>query len=363
MPALKRLLVSGIRNIDSAELEPSPTFNLISGDNGSGKTSLLEAIHFLSLGRSFRTHQHKPLIQDGRAQAVVFGETTEGVSLGVSRTGRKGDGAELKLNGVRAETLAAVTHELPVQLLNSDTFALIEGGPQQRRAFLDWGVFHVKHQFLPAWRKARRALLNRNALLKRNAPDAELAPWSRELAVHAQVVDELRAAYLALLQQQLGTDIGAVLEDMLGYPLSLQYQRGWDDGASLEDLLQAQVDKERRYGYTLFGPHRAELLFSINRKPCAELLSRGQMKLTIAILKIAQAQLLEQTMGRRCVFLVDDLPAELDRANQALVCSHLERLQAQTFITSIEPEALPALGGLGSPARLFHVKHGKIAAV
>jgi DNA replication and repair protein RecF len=363
MPALRRLLISGIRNIESAEFALLPGFNLITGNNGSGKTSILEGIHFLSLGRSFRTHQHKPLIMDGASQALVYGETFDGVSIGVSRSARKGDAPLLKLNGSKVDTFASLTHELPLQLLNSDAFALIEGGPQTRRAFLDWGVFHVKHQFLHAWRMAKRALLNRNALLKRAAPADEIAPWSHELGVHAGAVASLRLEYLEELQQHFSSGLGAELEDRLGKPISIQYFRGWDESRELLDLLTDNLDKERRYGHTLYGPHRADLLLTIDGKPCAEVLSRGQLKLTISLLKIAQAQLLALATGRSSVFLVDDLPAELDQDNQNVICRHLASLQAQTFVTSIEATTERSLDRQGIPSRLFHVKHGKIQPV
>lgn len=360
MPALKRLVISGIRNIQSAQLDPAPHFNLIQGLNGSGKTSILEAIYFLSLGRSFRSQQYKPIIAEGASQALVHGETWDGVVLGVSRTSRKGDGPQLRLNGTKVDTFAALTHELPVQLLNSDAFALLEGGPQERRAFLDWGVFHVKHQFLQAWRLARRALVNRNALLKGNATADEIAPWSHELHVHGQRVHELRDGYLRELNEHFSGVLGRELQGRLGGALKVQYYPGWDDSQDLEDLLKGSLDRERRYGHTLYGPHRADLLITLRGRPCAELLSRGQLKLSVSLLKIGQAQLLRERTGRSSVFLVDDLPAELDRQNQAAVCRHLAELGAQTFITSIERQALPEMDTLGVTGGLFHVKHGKI---
>jgi DNA replication and repair protein RecF len=361
MPALKRLIISGIRNIQSAQLDPIPSFNLIHGNNGSGKTSILEAIHFLSLGRSFRSQQYKPLIGEGCTEAVVYGETCDGVAVGVSRTTRKGDSPQLRLNGAKVDTFATLTHELPLQLLNSDAFALLEGGPQERRAFLDWGVFHVKHQFLQSWRMARRALLNRNALLKRNAPSEEIAPWSHELSVHGGVVDGLRTEYLKQLQDHFAAGLGLELQELLGAPLAIQYHPGWDADRDLQDLLTGQLDRERRYGHTLYGPHRADLLITVRGKPCSELLSRGQLKLSISLLKIAQAQLLQVSTGRSSVFLVDDLPAELDRDNQAVVCRHLAELNAQAFVTSIEPDLRLSLDQHGAPSKLFHVKHGKIS--
>lgn len=361
MPALKRLVISGIRNIQSAELDPAPAFNLICGNNGCGKTSILEAIHFLSLGRSFRSQQLRPLIGEGCTEAVVHGEMYDGVAMGVSRTPKKGDAPQLRLNGAKVDTFAALTHELPLQLLNSDAFALLEGGPQERRSFLDWGVFHVKHQFLSSWRMARRALLNRNALLKRNAPADEIAPWSHELQVHGTVVDELRLEYLVELRDHFQSGLGLELQERLGTALDIQYFPGWDRSQSLQQLLTDSLEKERRYGHTLHGPHRADLLITARGRPCAELLSRGQLKLSVSLLKIAQAQLLRTRTGRSSVFLVDDLPAELDRDNQAIVCRHLAELRAQTFVTSIEPQLKADLDQHHVASRLFHVKHGKIS--
>jgi DNA replication and repair protein RecF len=143
-------------------------------------------------------------------------------------------------------------------------------------------------------------------------------------------------------------------------PLSIEYYCGWDSGQDLQALLSEHLDKERRYGHTLYGPHRADLLFTVNGKPCSEVLSRGQLKLSISLLKISQAQLLRASTGRTSTFLVDDLPAELDRENQATICRHLAALEAQTFVTSIEPALSVELEGGGSATRLFHVKHGKI---
>lgn len=362
MPTLGRLALSGLRNIVDASLLPSPGFNLIFGNNGSGKTSLLEAIYLLGMGRSFRSHLQKPLIGHEQSQAVVFGELDSGLTIGIQRPLR---GTQtIKLGGKPADGLAQLTRALPLQLINTDTFQLLEGSPNERRQFLDWGVFHVEQSFLDYWRRARQALDQRNTLLRAEASAAEIDPWTHELAVNAVHMDECRRRYL----QQLRTLIDQQL-DAVGTPggqqLQIEYTRGWDETADLAALLRANLERDRRYGFTTAGPHKADLRFLVNGQSAAEVLSRGQLKLLICALKVAQATLLTQQQNVRCVFLVDDLPAELDAENRSKVCQLLASLNTQVFMTSIEQEqlapfALAQAESKGIPLALFHVKHGKI---
>jgi len=364
MPTLSRLVISDFRNIQGAELSFSPGFNQFFGDNGSGKTSVLEALYLLGVGRSFRGHQQKPLVREGVMEAVVFAETTSGLTMGV-RSPIRGS-QTVQVAGKKAENLALLPQTLPLQLINSDTFKVLEGSPQERRRFLDWGVFHVEQQFLPAWRRARRALQNRNSLLKANANAAEIEPWSFELARSAELMDELRRSYIEKLKQELGLSLGSLL-DLSGHELLLSYYRGWDEESSLAEQLQRDIKREFRYGHTLAGPHRAELHFRLGTHQAADVLSRGQLKLLICLMKIAQARLLFKETGQSCLFLVDDLPAELDVNNIRRVCRLLGELESQVFITSIEKGVLEAELGMentaGSRPKLFHVKHGTIASI
>lgn len=364
MASLTRLVINDFRNIPEAELHFAPGFNLFYGDNGCGKTSILEALHLLGVGRSFRGHQQKPLIRDGKTEAVVFGETTSGLTLGVRSPAR---GAQtIQVAGKKADSLSLLPLTLPLQLINSDTFKVLEGSPQERRRFLDWGVFHVEQQFLPAWRRARRALQNRNSLLKSSASAQEIAPWSQELVRSADLIDAQRLSYIGKLKAELESGLGSLI-DLGGQELGLSYYRGWNSDVTLAEQLEQDLKREYRYGYTLAGPHRAELHFRLGQHQAAEVLSRGQLKLLICLMKISQARLLYRETGQRCAFLVDDLPAELDAANKRRVCSLLGELESQIFITSIERALLePELESLlvdGLGPALFHVKHGTIARI
>lgn len=362
MTSLARLSITNIRNIANAELLPVPGFNLYFGDNGSGKTSILEAVHLLGLGRSFRGHLQKPLIREGQSEATVFGETMDGLGLGLQRPAR--GLPTIHIAGRKADSLAELSQLLPVQLINTDTFKILEGSPQERRRFLDWGVFHVEHSFLPAWRRSRLALQNRNSLLKQNAPAVEIEPWTQELVRNAEQIDQLRSSYLLSLRKILAPFLASVGEAQL-VDLSLGYDRGWAQELSLAERLQQDMSRDRKQGFTGSGPHRADVHFRLGNNNAADVLSRGQLKLLVSALKIAQGQLLLELRGQHCIYLIDDLPAELDAVNRSRVCELLKDQGAQVFLTCIEREMISAEVArisreAGADHKLFHVKHGSI---
>jgi len=153
-----------------------------------------------------------------------------------------------------------------------------------------------------------------------------------------------------------------------GGELILKYWRGWDEDTDLFHQLQQGLTRDRKYGFTTVGPHKADIRFLLNGQDAAEQLSRGQLKLLICMLKVVQSQLLLQMTGIRCLFLLDDLPAELDADNRTKVCQLLGGLQNQCFLTSIEQESLAPIvlkqaQASGMQVALFHVKHGKIVAL
>ena len=151
--SLRRIMVTAVRNLHPVTLSPSPRINILYGANGSGKTSVLEAVHLLGLARSFRSTRLNPVIQYEQPACTVFGEvelTSGGTSnLGVSRE-RQGE-FTIRIDGQNAKSAAQLAELLPLQLINPDSFRLLEGAPKIRRQFLDWGVFHVEPRFLPAW--------------------------------------------------------------------------------------------------------------------------------------------------------------------------------------------------------------------
>ncbi len=346
--------VQDFRNITQARLQPGPGLNLILGPNASGKTSLLESIHLLGRGRSFRSVDARELVRRGAGSTRVVATvaTPDGGSrvLGLERGGR---GWIARLAGEPVRSLSELAAELPVLLLDASSHRLLEGGPGQRRRYLDWGVFQSVGEYLLAWRRFALALRHRNAALRQGAPSKLIHAWDADLVQAAEAVHGARQRYLVALRDPLAAVARHLLQ---GAELSLDYRRGWPDGACLRDQLASGLDQDRRLGHTRWGPQRCDLRVLLDGQRAVDRVSRGQQKLVAAALVLAQAQVYGQDRGRACVLLVDDLPAELDRTNAQRLWDALRAVGAQLFVTAIEFRN-PALGNAD---RAYAVEAGTV---
>lgn len=358
MATIRRLDIARIRNLREVEILPADRVNIIFGNNGSGKTSLLEAIYMLGLGRSFRSQKLEAVLESGAEDCVVFAELEQGVTIGLNKTRRHGH--VLKLRGERQRSWVDTARHLPIQIINSDSFSLLEGSPKVRRRFLDWGVFHVEHEFALAWRKASKCISQRNLLLKQRRPDPEqLRAWDRELSQQGELIHQYRVAYV----ERFLPIMGEVLPRLIPLPdLKISYEKGWDGDKSLSVALLESIERDIRYGATQCGPHRADLLIRIGRHAAHEVLSRGQQKLLVSAMKIAQSQLLYLLTDIKGLYLIDDLPSELDIGNRRLICRLLENLECQIFITCVDAGELENCWSEDVSSGKFHVEHGKITA-
>jgi DNA replication and repair protein RecF len=356
-----RLIVKNLRNLKQVELRPHSRLNVIYGANGSGKTSLLEAINMLGLGRSFRSHRAKPIINYEADRLTLYGEvSTDRVArVGVEKT-RQGDTA-IRIDGRIVLSAAELAEHLPVLSLNADSFELITGPPKQRRQLLDWLAFHVEPSFYGVWRSLQHCLKQRNSLLRRGRIGAdELRPWDQQLVTLSAAIDELRRLSFSPYLDALDS-----LEDLLPGvgELNLEYRRGWKEGDNYQDVLNAHLEQDTARGFTQVGPHRADIRIIVNGENAADVLSRGQQKVVVAALVVAQGLVFNRHTGKQVLYLVDDLPAELDAARARQLGAWLYSLDAQVFITGVEKGALVNMwpqqdlqNAIG-----FHVEHGQVS--
>ncbi|WP_347278808.1 DNA replication/repair protein RecF [Plasticicumulans sp.] len=356
---LARLEIADFRNLAAVRLDCAPGLNLISGDNAAGKTSLLEAVYLLGRARSFRTQRPAELIRRGAAHwrlVARLGADGSAGTLGLQR-----DGAQFtaRLNGAPLPSLAELARVLPVLLLTPDSHRLLDDGPRPRRRFLDWGVFQRDAGFLAHWRRCQLALRQRNAALRQPAMLRSLPGWEAELVSAAGPLDAARAGFVEALAAAAQPQLQALLDTDLR--LTLDYRRGWPAGQPLGEVLAEAREGDRRAGHTRHGAHRADFAVRLDGRPPGEALSRGQHKLLVAALVLAQAALYRETCGRPCVLLVDDLPAELDGAHRSRFVERLAATGAQVFVTAIEAAALG--GTLPADARLHRLAAGALVEV
>lgn len=337
-------------------LEPAPGLNLILGANAAGKTTLLEALYALGRGRSFRGGAAELAGPDESAW-TLHGRLTSGSVRSVG-LGWSPDGLRIRIDQADGG-LTDLVRASAVEVLEPDSHRLLEDGPVYRRRYLDWGVFHVEHRFHPAWRRYQRAQKQRNQSLRDGLERAAVEAWNEELAVAGEEVQECRARHVAALQAPLAAEIGHLLG---GLEWSLELRRGWAADQTLADSLAAHYANDQRQGTTVSGPHRAELKLKLAGHATKHHASRGQQKLLIAALLLAQARLVREATGRGPILLVDDFPAELGPPFQRVLREALERYGGQCFLTSIERTG--ALAGIGeNPATdaMFHVEHGGVS--
>ena len=363
---LSRLDVTGVRNLSRVSLGSLGRVNVFHGDNGAGKTSLLEAIHILGLARSFRSTQLQPVICYDMDACTVYGEVERldgsGFSLGVERS-RRGR-FRARLDGVSERRLVRLADEFPVQLINASANALLESGPKQRRQFVDWGVFHVEHQFYGIWQRLQRAVKQRNSLLRARRSsrgiESELDQWDRELALAGEAIDQARGRYIRDFSPAFQRHLSALLKLS---ELRIDYRRGWSEEMALIQALRESRERDCRRGVTHVGPHRADLRVTVNGHEAGQVLSRGQQKMVVCAMRLAQCELLVSlSPSKRCVMLVDDLPAEMDEEHQAKLCQSLYSLGVQLFMTCVDPSSLSnqVWAGVDGECRLFHVEQGEV---
>ena len=358
---LIRLVVADVRCLAAAELDLGPGLNLITGGNGAGKTSLLEAVHLLGYGRSFRGRVRDGLVRVGRPHVDVFLEWRDREGR-TRRAGLRHGGSqwEARLDGQAAPSLTELCAELAAVTFEPGSHALIAGGGEGRRRFLDWTLFHVEPTFLPLWRRYARALKQRNALLKASPSPASLDAWERELAEAGEPLTRLRVAALDAFEPVLAATAAEFLPELGA--ASLDFQPGWRQGdLALVDALLLSRERDLAAGFTGVGPHRADWRLGYAGLPAPAVLSRGQEKLTALACVVAQARAFAARQGEWPVVCLDDLASELDLPHQRRVLGALLDSGAQVLLTATETPAV--LADLAPPSRMFHVEQGQVHRV
>jgi recF protein len=360
---VQRLGTRNFRNLAPAEYDFHPSANVFVGDNGAGKTNVLEAIYFLATTKSFRTSRTANVISIGETN--LFADATierQGLerTLGIGLQSGEERRRELLVNGQKV-TLQTYVPNLQLFAYSAARLEILRGGPDERRRFLDRGIASLKPAYLTELTRYTRVLKQRNALLQNIARGAAretmLEAWDLELLSAAQPIVERRTAYAAAVEARFREIVAA--HDYHIRSLTMTYEPSGFETGTPEDLraLRSQRRREIAAGFTLVGPHRDELDFTIAGKAANEILSSGEIKMTVLFLKFAKMILFREETDEIPVFLLDDLDAELDLGIIQRLLLYLSGT-TQIFTTSPKNVFLEKLH-LG-PHRKFNVRAGSV---
>ncbi len=352
--AIKQIRIGNLRIIEDMVLEPDPGLNLIWGKNGSGKTTVLEAIYLLGRGKSFRKAEQDQLTREGQDQLHLFANIDDGPrihKLGFA----KGQGVtQAKLDGSRVTRMSDLAKTLPLTIITPSSHEILERGPQYRRRFLDWGVFHVEPGFKNAFERYSRCLKQRNAALRSRGKFDNT--WDRELVEAGEMITSLRENYFTHLTKKIESLVSQLLA--IG-ELEVAWARGWTEKSDLAECIKDSERGDIQAGYTRYGPHRADLTIKLQGQKIEKVASRGQQKMFVAVMHLAQVEVAKEMSGTESIILIDDLTSELDQTNREILLGHLARLGNQVVITGVEDISKNNPGFSG----VFHVEQGSISGL
>lgn len=355
---LKKISITNCRNIQTANLNLCSSTNYIYGNNGSGKTSLLEALSILSMGRSFRTTKIKQVIHRENKSIMLTGLISSqdidypiGIKKGI-------DGTTIKINKQLISTQSELSRHLPLTVIHPLSYELITGGANLRRKYIDWIAFYLDANFHPTWVKYQKILKQRNAALRDTRFHYALDHLTSELCLLQPKIHQARVNAVELLQQKIVKITPDILSDYIpdiklssGFPANIPL-----DKESLFDYYHSQRTNELRLKRTLKGSHQADIIFTINGEFVSTNASRGQTKIIAILLWIAQ----NLTIKQSGILAFDDLHAELDAKHYNDILILIESIDRQIIITSIEK---PVVDKRNFQGNMFHVKQGCIKPV
>ena len=352
--SLQKLDIYNVRNINRQTILPGSTLNFIFGKNGSGKSAFVEAIYLLGRGKSFRTSSISTAIRFNQPELIVTADLKQS-SDQLTHLGIKLDGRTVKIHRDQQSSLkrSDLAYALPLILIHPKSYELLDSGSQFRREFIDWGAFHHEPDFLKTWKKYKKALAQRNALLKLRSLN-QLQVWTQELATYGTIVQQCRFNYIEQFKPVFFDILGCFLSQS---NFNLTLFSGWEENYSLFDSIEKDLEKDVKDGFTHSGPHRGDLLVMLGDDLAKNVVSRGQLKVLVVCFKLAQIQLYFNHYGRFGCILIDDFAAELDLENRGKILNFLEKLNCQVFITATERSEFGDLSSFNH--KMFHVEHGK----
>jgi DNA replication and repair protein RecF len=345
---LEHVSVCDFRNLERVELRPARRVTVVAGDNGHGKTSLIEAIYYAATSRSFRTPRLNEIVRHGAAVAAVRARLREGASLAREQVASVDQGRRvLKVDGKRPASLVSYAVRSPVVCFHTGELELSSGAAAARRTLLDRVALFLDPSSADHRERYRKAMRERQrALMVRGPEGADLPPYERLCAVHGAAVTRARQRAAAELTGGLTGLFGRLAAPGLTLAAELRPGGSVDEQEAMEQLARRRVI-DRARGAPGFGPHRDDLVLLLDGHNARAVASQGQHRAITLAIKLAELQAIARARGVFPMLLLDDVSSELDRDRTAALLAVLVETEAQIFITTTRPELIltPGISG------------------
>lgn len=346
---LELLKLRNFRNCENISISFSKRINVITGGNAQGKTNILEGIYFLSVARSHRTNQDDELIQHGKTWFYIKGEvSSSGSATTIEIINSKDNGKKLKIDGKVQDKVSNILGRVNVVIFSPEDMLLINGAGVERRRFIDMLIARADRSYLHLLQDYRKALKQRNSLLKKigqgsGASILSLEPWDELITQSGSEIMLRRSSYV----KELSEVTASVHKKLVGYEedVGIEYSKAIETGDDLQELkerysreLTKLLRRDIARGSTSFGPHHEDLMLKINNMDARRYGSRGQQRTLALALKIASLEIFNAKTGRYPIMLLDDLTSELDRKRIRCLVDMLSGMQIQIFITVVNSD-------------------------
>lgn len=363
---LQNIHIQRVRNLMDVCIDLKPT-TLIVGENGSGKTSLLESVFLLSRGKTFRHHEPKRYIHHKHSDCIVRAQTTDKDHLAICKT--QNATTTLRFNQTTIKNQIEFIQRLPVVMIEPDNLTVLQDGTQSRRQLLDFLCFYECPYFYGVWLEYQKIIKQRNHLLKsakyQNTSSfyEHIRAWDLLLSQYAMQLHTMRTNTF-LQWQPIFYDQIAKLLPKYKDRIVFEYQAGFNTAYALHEILAQKIHSDIELGYTKIGAHRADLSVFVlskhhQKQPAIHVLSRGEKKLLITALKLAQLiRLCAIYTDCMPIVLLDDIQSELDPNAQHILLNHVFAMPCQSIITSLDIQTIHAVSMNAHSYLAYQMKDG-----